>query len=481
LLEKYRELLSRANNNEIGEKPLREHLIQIENSVKNELTPNRIEVVFFPYQAAMWDSFESVYLAAKADPDCDVYCVPIPWLERRTDGSFGEMYYEGDRYPADITITDWREYDVEARHPDIIFIHNPYDSINLVTSVHPVYYSDRLKNFTDLLVYIEYGMPYYILHDPERQVTSGVLPGHHHCDLLLVHMREEQEAVRMLYLKDQFRKHLYTERSVREKVVALGSAKFDKVLGAKRENCALPEAWDSLMKNRKVLLYGTSLAGLLQGNERHLKKIQSVIEAFERRDDVVLWWRPHPLGASTFRSMRPGLLKEYEKITAAYRKRGRGIYDDTADLHRAIAWSDACLTDKSSMMFLYLATGKPFSVTAVADALPNPIHSEERDFTGLLRQRIKNMKAAKGANVVNGPCCIWWDNFSEEDKINNLHFDNFLDGFIHFVTHRDAYPEAEEYRRLQLQMYNDFIVNSDGSAGQKIYAYCKQKAMEGGR
>lgn len=34
---------------------------------------------FFPYKASMWDSLESVYLVAKEDSDCDVYCVPISY------------------------------------------------------------------------------------------------------------------------------------------------------------------------------------------------------------------------------------------------------------------------------------------------------------------------------------------------------------------------------------------------------------------
>jgi hypothetical protein len=476
LLEEYRELLYRAGKGEAVGKQLRRHLIKTEQSVRTDLTPDKIEIVFFPYQAAMWDSFESVYLAAKNDPGCDAYCVPIPWFERKPDGSFGTMHYDGDQYPADITVTDWRRYDVKARRPDAIFIHNAYDGYNFVTSVHPGYYSDRLKGFTDLLVYIEYGIPYYAPNDPERQVSpenTHILPGHHYCDLFPMHMREQAEAMRLIF------KHLYRKRPVREKVIALGSAKFDKVINTAREGCELPEAWVPLINGRKVLLYCTSLADLLQGNESYLKKIRSVIEALENRADIVLWWRPHPLCAGTFRSMRPGLLEEYEAITAAYRNRGLGVYDDTAGLHRAIAWSDACLTDKSSVMFLYLATGKPFSVTTVGDALPDPIHSAERDFSSLLKQRIKNMKAAKGANVFNWPLCIWWDNFSEEDKINNIHFDNFLEGFVHFTVHRDAYPEAEEYRQLQLQIYSDFIVNSDGSAGRKIYAYCKQR-MTGG-
>ena len=53
-------------------KRLQKVLIQVENSVKNEIKP-RLEVVFLPYKASMWDSLESVWRAADADKNTDAY------------------------------------------------------------------------------------------------------------------------------------------------------------------------------------------------------------------------------------------------------------------------------------------------------------------------------------------------------------------------------------------------------------------------
>ena len=62
-------------------KNLRKILIQIENSVKNDIKI-RFEIIFLPYKASMWDSMESVWKAADRDPDCDAYVVPIPYYDR---------------------------------------------------------------------------------------------------------------------------------------------------------------------------------------------------------------------------------------------------------------------------------------------------------------------------------------------------------------------------------------------------------------
>ena len=50
--------------------------------------------------------------------------------------------------------------------------------------------------------------------------------------------------------------------------------------------------------------------------------------------------------------MRPHLWYEYEKLVKEYREAGWGIYDDSADMNRAIALSDAYYGDPSSVVQL---------------------------------------------------------------------------------------------------------------------------------
>ena len=136
-------------------KRLKKQMLKVESSAKNDITARK-EIAFFPYKASMWDSLESVYFAAKEDLNCDVYCVPIPYYDINPDRSLGKFHYEGDQYPPDIEVIDWQSYHFEEREPDVIYIHNPYDDWNYVTSVHPRYYSENLKKYTKTLVYIPY-------------------------------------------------------------------------------------------------------------------------------------------------------------------------------------------------------------------------------------------------------------------------------------------------------------------------------------
>ena len=110
---------------------LQQVLIYISNSLKNDIR-HRVEAVFLPYKASMWDSLESVWRAADADPDCDAYVIPIPYCDKNPDGSFRKEHYEADLFPSDVPITRFDAFDFGSHHPDMIFIHNPYDRANYV-------------------------------------------------------------------------------------------------------------------------------------------------------------------------------------------------------------------------------------------------------------------------------------------------------------------------------------------------------------
>ncbi len=101
--------------------------------------------------------------------------------------------------------------------PDIVYIHNPYDNRNRITSVHPDYYSEKLKQNVGRLIYV----PYY--------VTSGFFPTEHlglsaydHVDNIVV----QSEHVRSKFIATPYY----------EKVVVFGSPKLDHIINACRKN-----------------------------------------------------------------------------------------------------------------------------------------------------------------------------------------------------------------------------------------------------
>lgn len=354
---------SGINENRIY-KALKKKLIAIENRVKNDIIV-REEIVFLPYKASMWDSMESVWIAARKEENHDVFVIAIPYYERNIDQSLGKEHCEGDEYPDYVPITDWQQYDIEEHRPDIIYIQNPYDDCNLVTCVHPQYFSRELKKHTDLLVYL----PYFVGTNDYVEEHLCTVPGIMNADRVIV----QSEAIKKIYIQN-IRKFEIENNcrgafgDLEAKLVPSGSPKLDRIKRVVESGkVEIPEEWKAKMyradgERKKIILYNTTIDALLKNSETYMDKLKSVLALFRRERALLLLWRPHPLLTTTIKSMRPDLYEEYEEIVRRYREEDWGIYDETADIDRAIVLSDAYYGDWSSVVEMYKVTKKPIMI-----------------------------------------------------------------------------------------------------------------------
>ena len=317
-------------------------------------------IVFLPYQAAMWDSMESVWQAAERDKEhTNAYVIPIPYCHRNPDGTAASWHLDADKFPQNVPLLPWDKIDLYKWHPDIIVIHNGYENFSLPSCVEEHYFPSVLKDCTEKLVYI----PYFFYRDKDaanprftRIRETAHCAALYHGDVTILNSRAEKEA----YIRELADWH--EEAYWRQRIFALGSPKVDKIRHLAREEGDLPEAWRKIIGDKKVVLYNTSVAEPYIHTDSYLEKISDTLAYFKSREDAVLWWRPHPLLAATLHSIHEELALEYERIVSAYQKEGWGIYDDTGDMYRAIAWSDALYGDNSSVAVLYGMTGKPVLV-----------------------------------------------------------------------------------------------------------------------
>ncbi len=350
-LENYCEYLyeiheSLGNGSELNAHKIEKQLQKIANAAQAGINalPERIEVVFFPYKAAMWDSLESIWMAADADPNCDAYVVPIPYYDKNPDGTFAREHYEIDMYPEDVPVVRYTDYSHEEHHPDMIFVHNPYDEHNYVTSVHPAYFSYRLKEHTDCLVYV----PYYATAGNMSEAQS-ILPSYFVFDYIIV---QSPQFV-----------GFFDKRVPREKLLPLGSPKFDKVIRLCENPPEPPAEWKKKMEGKRVFFYNTSINGCLEDTNAFLKKVAYVFSVFKGREDVCLLWRPHPLLESTIDSLRPEVKAEFLRLKESFINENIGILDETADIEKTIAICDAYIGDAgTSVTSLFGVVGKPMYI-----------------------------------------------------------------------------------------------------------------------
>ena len=226
-------------------------------------------------------------------------------------------------------------------------------------------------------------IPYFVLQEmkpDEQDKIDSVkhfffLPGILFADKVIV----QSEDMRQIYINEFIKAAKangltgeYLDRSMLEKkILGLGSPKFDKVHSVKREDLVIPEEWRKVIEKpdgtwKKIIFYNTSINALLAQDEKMLEKMRSVFRTFqEQQEEIALLWRPHPLIRTTIETLRPELWREYAQIVKQYRQEGWGIYDDTADMDRAVVLSDAYYGDSSSIVQIYQDTGKPVMIQNV--------------------------------------------------------------------------------------------------------------------
>lgn len=328
----------------------------------------RKKLVFLPYKASMWDSMESVWQAASRDSDrCEVYVAAIPYCDRKKDMSAGEWHCERDLFPEHVNVRDWHDFTYEKlkeMRPDAIFIHNPYDNCNIVTSVDGQFYSDKLKECTGRLVYI----PYYSTTGGMAD-SQAMCPAYVNADDIII----QAEALRE-----------YFDASVHGKIQPLGSPKFDKIISLCKNPPVPPAAWQVRMAGKKVYFYNTSLGGMLQDTPGFLRKMRYVFQQFANCPDVCLIWRPHPLMMATLQSMRPAYVAEYEALKQEFLDRQIGIYDDTPIMENTIAMCDCYIGDAgTSVTSIFGVAGKPmFILNNKIDRVPEDGDRYRKLFSG---------------------------------------------------------------------------------------------------
>lgn len=305
----------------------------------------KLEIVFLPYKASMWDTLESIWLSAKEDERCNTYVIPIPYYDRDSNGRLSVYHYEGNAFPSYVPIHDYKSYVLSARKPDIIYIHNPYDGYNRVTSVAPEYYSDKLKQYTDMLVYV----PYYIVgsyKNMELACAKVKTPGVVNSNLTIIQSNKY--------------KKLFLECGISEsKVKTFGTPKLDLV--NKSKNFETNEEWERKIKNRKVILINLTLGTVLI-EDSWLDVFYNTLKELGGNSELAVIFRPHPLMDATLSSMRIHLVNKYKEIKDYINSSDNIILDLTSNSDCAFYYSNAMISTISSLIFKYLVTKKPLLI-----------------------------------------------------------------------------------------------------------------------
>lgn len=371
----------------------------------------KIKIVFFPYKYSMWDSLESIWEAANKDVGCECQVVPVPYYTKDEKGEFSQIHYEGADYAGICSIMDYEDYYLEKEQPDIMYIHNPYDQYNTVTRIDNRFFSEELKKNGGLLVYV----PYYLSGECEEYESLNIA----YCKGII---NSDYVVLQSEELKKAYRYWGFPER----RLLVLGSPKIDAVRKLSEREVDLSEKWSKVIEGKKVILLNTTI-GSVFNNEDWLLKLKDSIKIIINNHNLALIWRPHPLLYDTIKDTNDKK-KQYDELVRIITDAENAVMDDSKDAMIAIKFSDAMISDYSSLVLQYTFTGKPTLL-----------------WVGSTKKRSKNI------------FCDYYGNYFLEDGI-------LLEQFLEMVQRKE-----DPKRRERILAVMSGMENTNGTCGKKVH------------
>ncbi|SCG81928.1 hypothetical protein DW1_0308 [Proteiniborus sp. DW1] len=298
-------------------------------------TKKKIKVAFFIQNPNTWSSTESVYEAMIEDDRADVKVIQLPFIHRYS------TEYNGSRnllLKKQIAFIPWYLYNIEEDRPDIVIYHSPYDA------TRPSMYSvESIKKLGIKIIYIPYCQELF-----GGDIAKWFFNNDIHRDAWKIYVRSEK-------YKKMFKKNsLYNG----ENLVVTGHPKFDSM--AKLKDFEVNEYKRNLVKNKTVFLWNPHFYandGVSNSTFNTWKSF--ILSLFEKRDDLFLIIRPHPLLLGGLIKLNNGDTTEVDNFRKAIKNMKNVILDESDDYRESFVLSDALISDTSSFLLTYMPTCKP--------------------------------------------------------------------------------------------------------------------------
>lgn len=239
----------------------------------------RRTVLFLPVLTRDWEGLHSLWQAAEEDLTCDVCVVPLPYYYKDYDGSPKEVRCDAADFPGEVCPLDYKllteEY-LELLHPEVIVIQNPYDGWNPAISVAPGFYAEKLRKYTDKLVYVP---PFHgeDIGDSARAYSNlkyyVPMPGVVYADLVLV--SSEQQKQRYLEKLVEFAGE-ETRTSWEQRIMPLRLPVSEQKQKTSEDR-----------GRRKRILYGISLGTYMEDEEAAQEKMKRSQELFKENQESI--------------------------------------------------------------------------------------------------------------------------------------------------------------------------------------------------
>jgi len=317
---------------------------------KNEIK-YKIRVLFVAELGGKWDSMASVYYAMKKRDDVivDVVLQPIFRAVKLEDGTERtDIIYKDYLTPMGIEHIPYTKYDMEKTAPDMTFISQPYESVTV-----PMFWPENIAKYSRLVY-----LPYYSATSLNKELSPAF-------DSFFL-LNTQEYAWRIVAQSERMKRY-YKKFASRhgENVIVTGLPKWDYVKGITKESVPCPKEWKSKISGKKVFLWNThfNFSGNVYGSRILSEEGMKFIELFINNSDIALIWRPHPMTETIVKVYYPQLLPVFQKLKDIVEQSDNMVLDKYESYAPSFVWSDALISDLSSIVDQYTLLDKPILLT----------------------------------------------------------------------------------------------------------------------
>lgn len=318
-----------------GDETLEEQLREFIQALPEQIS-YQVRAVFFAELGEKWDAMESVYEYMRDDPRFDPVVVrtPVGRVVERDGKREQEIIYKDFLTPMGIPALSYEQYNIEEDCPELAFISQPYESCTL-EQFWPEYIAKHTR-----LVYLPYFLPAIVLADYPTTLCQ---------------MRVYDVAWKVIGSNQKHYKY-YCRHAHHggANMLVTGVPKIDPIVNMKKETVPLPVDWERI-RGKTTFLWNTwySIA------ESSLCFFDTIFHWFSAHPDCALIWRPHPMTEVITKLYSPEQYQQLQEQLQAVEKAPNMVVDREVSFKPSFVYSDAQISDHSTMMHQYLLMDKP--------------------------------------------------------------------------------------------------------------------------
>lgn len=296
----------------------------------------QVRAVFFAELGEKWDAMESVYAYMRDDPRFDPVVVrtPVGRVVMRDGKREQETIYKDFLTPMGIPSLGYNQYSLEEDCPELAFISQPYESCTLRE-----FWPETIAKVTRL-VYLPYFLPSIVLSD-----YPDVL-----CRMPVYNVAWKVIGSNKKHF-DYYCKHSSHGGA---NMLVTGVPKMDPVVRSRNSSVPLPPGWEKI-KGKKVILWNS----WFDVNASSFRFFDEIFAWFMSHEDWALIWRPHPMTETIVKLYSPDRYSQWRTSIKRIKSAPNAVLDEEPSYLTAFAYSDAQISDHSSLMQQYLPMDKP--------------------------------------------------------------------------------------------------------------------------